>query len=222
MTFKPQTSGQAEYVRVIAESDITVCIGPAGVGKSTIPAALAAEYLTSKKVERIVITRPIIEAGKGLGFLPGDVNAKTQNYMIPIVEELDKWLTKELVDELIKTKVIEVVAPELMRGRNLNHAFVICDEAQNMTFKQIKMLMTRIGRTSKLVVSGDPTQTDLKEYESGALEIAYRAFEKGDIKGCGVCKLGVKDIVRNKNIGFIINALDDEFKKTQEAKYAGV
>lgn len=216
MAFKPQTIGQSDFVRTIAENDITICIGPAGTGKSSVSAAIAAEYFLNSKVERIVITRPIVEAGKGLGFLPGDVNAKTQNYMIPIVEELDKWMTKEIVDECLRDKRIEVVAPELMRGRNLNAAFIICDESQNMNFKQIKMLITRLGRNSKLVISGDPTQTDLKEYESGALEIAYRALE--NLKNCGVCKLTSKDIVRNKILASVINALDDEHRRT----YAGI
>lgn len=216
MAFKPQTINQSAFVRTIAENDITICIGPAGTGKSSVSAAIAAEHFLNSKVEKIVITRPIVEAGKGLGFLPGDVNAKTQNYMIPIVEELDKWMTKEIVDECLRDKRIEVVAPELMRGRNLNAAFIICDEAQNMNFKQIKMLITRLGRNSKLVISGDPTQTDLKEYESGALEIAYRALE--NLKNCGVCKLTSKDIVRNKILASVINALDDEHRRT----YAGI
>lgn len=216
MAFKPQTINQSAFVRTIAENDITICIGPAGTGKSSVSAAIAAEHFLNSKVEKIVITRPIVEAGKGLGFLPGDVNAKTQNYMIPIVEELDKWMTKEIVDECLRDKRIEVVAPELMRGRNLNAAFIICDEAQNMNFKQIKMLITRLGRNSKLVISGDPTQTDLKEYESGALEIAYRALE--NLKNCGVCKLTSKDIVRNKILASVINAIDDEHRRT----YAGI
>jgi phosphate starvation-inducible PhoH-like protein len=212
MAFKPQTIGQSDFVRTITENDITICIGPAGTGKSSVSAAIAAEYFLNGKVEKIVITRPIIEAGKGLGFLPGDVNAKTQNYMIPIIEELDKWMTKELVDECVRDKRIDVVAPELMRGRNLNSAFIICDESQNMNFKQIKMLVTRLGRNSKLVISGDPTQTDLKEYESGALEIAYRALE--NLRNCGVCQLTNKDIVRNKILASVINALDDEYRRT--------
>lgn len=216
MAFKPQTINQSAFVRTIAENDITICIGPAGTGKSSVSAAIAAEHFLNSKVEKIVITRPIVEAGKGLGFLPGDVNAKTQNYMIPIVEELDKWMTKEIVDECLRDKRIEVVAPELMRGRNLNAAFIICDEAQNMNFKQIKMLITRLGRNSKLVISGDPTQTDLIEYESGALEIAYRALE--NLKNCGVCKLTSKDIVRNKILASVINAIDDEHRRT----YAGI
>lgn len=212
MEFKPQTQGQFDYVRCIAEHDVIVCIGPAGTGKSSVSAAIAAEYFNAKKVDRIVITRPIIEAGRGLGFLPGDVNAKTANYMVPIVEELDKWLTKELVDECLKDKRIDVVAPELMRGRNLNHAFIICDESQNLTFKQMKMLITRLGRNSKMVISGDPTQSDLRDWESGALEIAYRALD--GVKGCGVCKLTSRDIVRNKLLSSIMNALDEEYGKT--------
>lgn len=208
--FKPQTQGQFDYVRCINESDITICIGPAGTGKSSVSAAIACEYLLTHRVQKIVITRPIVEAGKGLGFLPGDVNAKTANYMVPIVEELDKWMTKELVEEYLKDKTIDVVAPELMRGRNLNNAFIICDESQNLTFKQMKMLITRLGKGSKMVISGDPTQSDLKDFESGALEIAYRALE--NIKGCGVCKLTQKDIVRNKLLASIMRALDEEYK----------
>lgn len=211
---KPQTLNQENYIRCITENTVTVCIGPAGVGKSTIPAALAAEYLTSRKIERIIVTRPIIEAGRGLGFLPGNVIEKTMNYMIPVMHELEKWLTKELLDQIMKDGRLEILAPEFMRGRNLNEAFVICDEAQNMSYSQIMMLITRIGKKSKLVISGDPTQSDLRENQRGALEIAHRAFSKDDIKDCCSCELTKKDIVRNKIIGPIINALNDEYNKT--------
>lgn len=211
---KPQTLNQENYIRCITENTVTVCIGPAGVGKSTIPAALAAEYLTTRKVERIIVTRPIIEAGRGLGFLPGNVVEKTMNYMIPVMCELEKWLTKELLDQIKTDGRLEILAPEFMRGRNLNDAFVICDEAQNMSYSQIMMLITRIGKKSKLVISGDPTQSDLRENQRGALEIAHRAFSKDDIKDCCSCELNKKDIVRNKIIGPIINALNDEYNKT--------
>lgn len=211
---KPQTINQENYIRCISENTVTVCIGPAGVGKSTIPAAIAAEYLTSRKIERIIVTRPIIEAGRGLGFLPGNVIEKTMNYMIPVMHELEKWLTKELLDQIMKDGRLEILAPEFMRGRNLNEAFVICDEAQNMSYSQIMMLITRIGKKSKLVISGDPTQSDLRENQRGALEIAYRAFKNDDIKDCSSCELTKKDIVRNKIIAPIINALNDEYGKT--------
>lgn len=205
---KPQTKNQAEYIRSIAENDITICLGPAGSGKSYLPSALSVEYLKSKKVDKIIVMRPAIEAGKGIGFLPGDMFAKVSMYMIPVLEELDKLLTKPILEDHIKNKIIEVIPPEYARGRNFHHSFIIVDEAQNCTFQQLVMILSRFGRSSKMVLNGDPDQTDLKEYESGALEFIYNKLQY--LEGVGTVKLTQQDIVRNKIIGPILRRIKYE------------
>lgn len=209
MEFKPWNKSQAEYVRTVAENVLTICVGPAGTGKSLVPCYLAAEGLLNNKITKVIITRPIIESGKGLGFLPGSLSEKTSVYMIPVMEELEKYLGKTNLDECLDDGTIEVVPPEYMRGRNFHRAFVICDEAQNMSFKQIKMLISRIGRESKMVINGDTDQCDLSDYESGALQLAYDNL--GGVKDVGLHRFSYLDIVRNPIIGPILKRLDDAY-----------
>ena len=142
---KAKTDNQFEYKRAIAESDITICTGPAGTGKTAVSVGLACEYLTSGKVEKIIITRPVVESGKGLGFLPGSFHDKIHPYLIPVIEEMNGYLGSESVKKLRAENIIEICPLEYMRGRNFHNAFIILDEAQNATFEQIKMFLTRMG-----------------------------------------------------------------------------
>lgn len=214
--FRARSASQEDYVRVISENDITICIGPCGTGKTAIPCALACQKLIDNEVQRIIVTRPIIESGKGLGFLPGTFGEKTSVYMIPVMEELSKYLGKTHYDECIKDGTIEVVPPEYMRGRNFHDSYILCDEAQNLTYKQLVMLITRFGRKSKMVINGDPDQCDLLDYEAGALLLAHKALQ--GVHGVGTHTFGVADIVRSKVIGPILKRLNDAHILDQEAR----
>lgn len=206
--FKPFGENQAEYVRSIAENPITICTGPAGSGKTSVVAAMAAQYLEEGKVEKIIVSRPTVEAGKGLGFLPGDMSAKIGPYMVPILEELRKHMGDILFDKYFEQKIIEVLPLEFGRGRNFHNSFIILDEAANSTFAQMKMFISRIGKKSKLVINGDPDQTDLKFWEAGALEFIIEAFEND--KNVGIVQLKDCDIVRNKIIGPLMRKMTNE------------
>ncbi|HET9425694.1 MAG TPA: PhoH family protein, partial [Gemmatimonadaceae bacterium] len=156
-----KTPGQAEYLKQIAENDIVIGIGPAGTGKTYLAVAAAVDALTRKRVRRIVLARPAVEAGESLGFLPGDMQAKVDPYLRPLYDALDEMMPFERMQKFIETRVIEVAPLAFMRGRTLGDAFVIVDEAQNATAMQMKMLLTRLGVNSKMVITGDKTQVDL-------------------------------------------------------------
>lgn len=203
--FKPKTQNQAEYIRCMSESDIVFCTGPAGSGKTAVAVGLACEYLLSNKIEKIVITRPVVEAGRGLGYLPGTLTEKILPYLVPTIEEMRLYLSQETFNGYKSQNLIELCPLEYMRGRNFHNTFMILDEAQNATYEQIKMFLTRIGLGSKAVINGDTSQTDLSEYEDdGLLECMERL--KG-IDGISMCKLTAEDIVRNKIISKIIARL---------------
>jgi phosphate starvation-inducible PhoH-like protein len=203
---KAKTDNQFEYIRAIAESDITICTGPAGSGKTTVSVGLACEYLTSSKVEKIIITRPVVESGKGLGFLPGSFHDKIYPYLVPVVEEMNGYLGTESVKKLIAENIIEICPLEYMRGRNFHNAFIILDEAQNATFEQIKMFLTRMGRKSKCVINGDIDQSDLIPRLKGALTICADRLD--GVAGVSVVRLTEDDIIRNKIIARILAKLD--------------
>ena len=158
---KPRTDGQANYVSAIRTSDLTICKGPAGCGKTYLAVALAVEALKSRAIKKIVLVRPAVEAGESLGFLPGDLQAKLNPYLRPLLDALNEMLDYDQVKYLMEHDVIEVIPLAYMRGRTLNEAFIILDEAQNTTSAQMKMFLTRMGIGSKIVVSGDITQVDL-------------------------------------------------------------
>lgn len=203
--FKPKTQNQAEYIRCMSESDIIFCTGPAGSGKTAVAVGLACEYILSGKVEKIVITRPVVEAGRGLGYLPGTLTEKILPYLVPTIEEMRMYLSQETFNGYKSQNLIELCPLEYMRGRNFHNTFMILDEAQNATYEQIKMFLTRIGMNSKAVINGDTTQTDLNEYDDdGLLECMERLR---DIDGISMCKLTSEDIVRNKIIAKIIARL---------------
>ena len=202
---KPKTKNQEEYIRSIAESDVTFCTGPAGSGKTAVAVGLACEYLLEKKVEKIILTRPVVESGsRGLGFLHGTMNEKIQPWLVPIIEEMNLYLTKDTVNSFRSSNTIELCPLEYMRGRNFHNSFMILDEAQNATFDQIKMFITRIGRDSKATINGDLDQTDLIQHQSG---LAYCSERLDQLDGVGICTLGTEDIIRNTIISKILERL---------------
>ena len=187
-----KTSGQSEYLSKIAENDIVVGIGPAGTGKTYLAVAAAVDALTRKRVRRIILARPAVEAGESLGFLPGDMQAKVDPYLRPLYDALDEMMPAERIQKALETRVIEIAPLAFMRGRTLGDAFVILDEAQNATALQMKMFLTRLGVNSQIVITGDKTQIDLpKREESGLMQverilpgidgIAFHYFTEGDV-----------------------------------------
>ena len=207
-TLKPKTENQEYYIRAMAESHITICAGPAGSGKTAVCGGLACEYLLQRKVEKIVITRPVVEAGKGIGYLPGGFHEKIQPYVVPIVEEMSSYLGREGFESLKDSGVIEICPLEFMRGRNFHGSFIVLDEAQNATFEQIKMFMTRIGRRSKAVINGDPLQSDLPYRMQGGMDYCMDKLE--DLQGVSICELDSSDIVRHDIISKVLTRLADE------------
>ncbi|MGH7620173.1 MAG: PhoH family protein [Gemmatimonadaceae bacterium] len=200
---QPKTLGQADYVQKMQDHDIVVGIGPAGTGKTYLAVAAAVDALTRKRVRRIVLARPAVEAGESLGFLPGDMQAKVDPYLRPLYDALDEMMPFERIQRALEARIIEVAPLAFMRGRTLGDAFVIVDEAQNATTMQMKMLLTRLGVNSKMVITADKTQVDLpKREDSGILQverilpgidgIAFHYFDETDV----VRHRLVRDIVR--------------------------
>jgi phosphate starvation-inducible PhoH-like protein len=202
---RPKTSGQKAYTDAILKNVITFGIGPAGTGKSYLAVALAVQALQAKQVERIILTRPAVEAGERLGFLPGDIMAKIDPYLRPLYDALYDMLTPEGAQRLMENQRIEVAPLAFMRGRTLNSSFIILDEAQNATPEQMKMFLTRIGFGSKAVVTGDVTQIDLAGDKSGLINLEQILV---GIDGLAFVRLGAKDVVRHKIVQEIVNAYE--------------
>ena len=202
---KPKTENQEDYIRCISEDDITFCSGPAGSGKTAVAVGLACEYFLDNRVEKIIITRPVVESGRGLGFLPGSLTEKIAPYLVPVVEEIKLYLGKETWNSARSTNSIEMCPLEYMRGRNFHNTFMILDEAQNATYEQIKMFLTRIGMGSKAVINGDISQTDLNTVSEGGLDSCMDRLEEVD--GVSICELTSDDIVRNRIISRILEKL---------------
>ncbi len=203
-----KTSGQAEYLTKIAENDIVVGIGPAGTGKTYLAVAAAVDALTRKRVRRIVLARPAVEAGESLGFLPGDMQAKVDPYLRPLYDALDDMMPWERIQKAIEQRVIEVAPLAFMRGRTLGDAFVIVDEAQNATAMQMKMLLTRLGVNSKMVITGDKTQVDLPVREQSGLMQVERILP--GIDGIAFHYFQESDVVRHRLVRDIIRAYAEE------------
>jgi phosphate starvation-inducible PhoH-like protein len=201
---QPKTPGQAEYLKMIQENDIVVGIGPAGTGKTYLAVAAAVDALTRKRVRRIVLARPAVEAGESLGFLPGDMQAKVDPYLRPLYDALDDMMPFERIQRALETRVIEVAPLAFMRGRTLGDAFVIVDEAQNATTLQMKMLLTRLGVNSKMVITGDKTQVDLPKREDSGLMQVERLLP--GIDGIGFHYFDETDVVRHRLVRDIIRA----------------
>ena len=203
-----KTSGQAEYLQKIAENDIVVGIGPAGTGKTYLAVAAAVDALTKKRVKRIVLARPAVEAGESLGFLPGDMQAKVDPYLRPLYDALEDMMPPERVQKALETRVIEIAPLAFMRGRTLGDAFVILDEAQNATAMQMKMFLTRLGVNSQIVITGDKTQIDLpKREESGIMQV--ERILPG-IEGIAFHYFTDVDVVRHRLVRDIIKAYAED------------
>jgi phosphate starvation-inducible PhoH-like protein len=201
---QPKTPGQGDYLQKIQDNDIVVGIGPAGTGKTYLAVAAAVDALTRKRVRRIVLARPAVEAGESLGFLPGDMQAKVDPYLRPLYDALDEMMPFERVQRALETRTIEVAPLAFMRGRTLGDAFVIVDEAQNATAMQMKMLVTRLGLNSKMVITGDKTQVDLpKNMESGLTQV--ERILPG-IDGIGFHYFDETDVVRHRLVRDIVRA----------------
>lgn len=205
---QPKTSGQAEYLKLILENDIVVGIGPAGTGKTYLAVAAAVDALARKRVRRIILARPAVEAGESLGFLPGDLQAKVDPYLRPLYDALDEMMPQERVQKALETRVIEIAPLAYMRGRTLADAFVILDEAQNATNAQMKMFLTRLGVNSKTVITGDKTQIDLPRREESGLVQIERILP--GIEGIGFHYLTESDVVRHRLVREIIRAYADD------------
>jgi len=199
-----KTPGQAEYLKMIQENDIVVGIGPAGTGKTYLAVAAAVDALARKRVRRIVLARPAVEAGENLGFLPGDMQAKIDPYLRPLYDALDDMMPFDRVQRALETRVIEVAPLAFMRGRTLGDAFVIVDEAQNATILQMKMVLTRLGVNSRMVITGDKTQVDLPKREDSGLMQVERILP--GIDGIGFHYFDETDVVRHRLVRDIIRA----------------
>ncbi len=210
---KAKTLGQWQYVETIRKNYITLGIGPAGTGKTYLAVALAVSALKKKEVERIILTRPAVEAGEKLGFLPGDMQDKVDPYLRPLYDGLYDMLGAETFQKYVTKGTIEVAPLAYMRGRTLNDAFIILDEAQNTTPEQMKMFLTRFGFGSKMVITGDITQIDLPGGKTSGLKDAAKILS--NVPGIGIIKFSQQDVVRHEIVGSIINAYE-VFEKGQK------
>lgn len=204
---KPKTINQKDYIRNVAENTITFCQGAAGTGKTHIAVGMALEYLLDMKVEKIIITRPVVEAGERLGFLPGTAEEKLHPYLLPLFDELSHFLTATHIGMLKHKRKIEVVPLALMRGRSFHNSFIIADECQNASYDQLKMLLTRIGNDSKMVLTGDIEQSDLMRQQQGGFYALTNILK--DIVGVGYQRLEDVDILRNPIIADIVDRLTE-------------
>jgi phosphate starvation-inducible PhoH-like protein len=200
-----KSAGQKKYIEAVRQNIVTFAIGPAGTGKTWLAVAMAVEALTAKQVRRIVLTRPAVEAGERLGFLPGDLMAKVDPYLRPLYDALYDMFDGEAAEKLFERGVIEVAPLAFMRGRTLNDSFIILDEAQNTTPEQMKMFLTRIGFGSKVVVTGDTTQIDVPGGKSGLRDVEGTL---DNVEGVAFARLGGRDIVRHRIVQDIVNAYD--------------
>lgn len=204
--FKPKTQNQSDYVRAIAENEVIFCTGPAGSGKTAVAVGLACQYLVFGKVKKIVITRPVVEAGRGIGFLPGDANQKLHPYLLPILDEMSTYFEAYELHRLMEHDLIEIAPLEYMRGRNFHRSFMILDEAQNATYDQLKMFVTRMGTDTKCLVNGDLKQSDL--VKDGEVALQKFVDKLDDIEGVAIQQLTHIDIIRNPIISKILEKLE--------------
>lgn len=211
---KAKTMNQRKLVDAVNHNDMVFAIGPAGTGKTYTAVALAVRALKAKEVKRIILTRPAVEAGENLGFLPGDLKEKLDPYMMPLYDALRDMIPGEKLSEMIEYGVIEIAPLAFMRGRTLDKAFVILDEAQNTTTMQMKMFLTRMGLTAKFVITGDMSQVDLPKKQRSGLGYALDALN--NVEGIGIVRLNQNDVIRHNLVKKIIDAfevIDEEDKK---------
>ncbi|MBT3325855.1 MAG: PhoH family protein [Gemmatimonadales bacterium] len=211
----PKSDGQRSYVQAITANDIVIGVGPAGTGKTYLAVACAVEALYKKRVKRIVLARPAVEAGEHLGFLPGDLQEKVDPYLRPLYDALEDMMPQERVQKALEERTIEIAPLAYMRGRTLSDAFVILDEAQNATTAQMKMFLTRLGLNSQVVITGDKTQIDLPRKENSGLLEVERIL--GGIQGISVVYLDAKDVLRHRLVKDIIKAYERASDEGAEA-----
>ena len=216
---RPRSEGQAKYVDAIRKFDLTFATGPAGCGKTYLAVATAVEALKAGDVRKIVLVRPAVEAGESLGFLPGDLRAKLNPYLRPLMDALTEMVDFDQARTFMEQDVIEVIPLAYMRGRTLNDAFIILDEAQNTTVAQMKMFLTRMGERSKVVVSGDMTQQDLPRGMTSGLKDAFQRLSK--IKSIGWVRLKPSDIVRHHLVQKIVEAYEDDSRVHASEDHVG-
>ncbi|PST82639.1 phosphate starvation-inducible protein PhoH [Pedobacter yulinensis] len=207
LLIKARTANQRKMVNSIKSNDVLFAIGPAGTGKTYTAVALAVRALKNKEIKRIILTRPAVEAGENLGFLPGDLKEKIDPYLRPLYDALDDMIPPEKLKYYIENRTIEIAPLAFMRGRTLDNCFVILDEAQNATDMQLKMFLTRMGPSAKFIVTGDVTQIDLPKKQMSGLHNALRIL--GDIKGIDLIYLSGEDVVRHKLVKSILKAYGD-------------
>ncbi|MEM6448471.1 MAG: PhoH family protein [Cyanobacteria bacterium P01_D01_bin.123] len=203
---RPKTPRQRQYVKAIASHDLTFGLGPAGTGKTYLAAVMAIAALQDKQYERLILTRPAVEAGERLGFLPGDLQEKISPYLRPLYDALYEFIEPEKVPKLIEQETIEIAPLAYMRGRTLNRAFVILDEAQNTTPEQMKMVLTRLGFQSRMVVTGDLSQTDLGAQRNSGLSLAQSILK--NVEGIAFCTFDQRDVVRHPLVKRIVAAYE--------------
>ncbi|MDI6861567.1 MAG: PhoH family protein [Caldisericia bacterium] len=204
---KPKSENQKKYIEMIRKKDLVFCIGPAGSGKTYLAIASALAYLFDKKVERIILTKPVVEAGEKLGFLPGTFLEKVDPHFRPLYDALYDLIEVEKVTRLIENNIIEIAPLAYMRGRTLNDSFIILDEAQNTTYSQMKMFLTRMGFNSKVVITGDITQIDIENPKESGLVKAIKILK--NIEDIGIVELNKVDIVRNPIVQKIVEAYEN-------------
>jgi phosphate starvation-inducible PhoH-like protein len=205
---KPRTPNQQRLVDAVQKNDLVFALGPAGTGKTYISVALAVKALKDKEVRKIIISRPVVEAGENLGFLPGDMKEKVDPYLRPIYDALEDMIPAERLKYMMENKIIEIAPLAYMRGRTLNHAFVLLDEAQNTTPMQMKMFMTRMGPNSKVMINGDRSQIDLPHRQKSGLIEALHVLR--DVRGIGFVEMKPEDVVRHRLVQSIVEAYNKE------------
>ena len=203
---RARTFHQRQYIQAVRTHDLTFCIGPAGTGKTFLAVVLAAQALLEDRYERLILTRPAVEAGEKLGFLPGDLQQKVNPFLRPLYDALYELIDPEKIARLMERGAIEVAPLAYMRGRTLNHAFIIVDEAQNTTPAQMKMLLTRLGFQSRMVVTGDATQTDLPAHQTSGLAMAQKILQQ--VEGIAFCQFSKSDVVRHPLVQRIVAAYE--------------
>ena len=213
---KPKTDNQKKLVATHLKNDLVFAVGPAGTGKTYISVALAVKALKNKEVKKIVITRPAVEAGENLGFLPGDLKEKVDPYLRPIYDALDDMVSPDKLKYYYENRIIEIAPLAFMRGRTLHNAFILLDEAQNTTPMQMKMFLTRMGPSSKMIVTGDRSQVDLPGKQQSGLIECFRLLK--NIEGIGFVELTSKDVMRHKLVERIINAYEHNDSSLKEKK----
>ena len=215
---KSRSENQQQLIEAYEKNDMVFAVGPAGTGKTYLSIALAVKALKEKTIKKIILSRPAVEAGEKLGFLPGDMKDKIDPYLQPLYDALEDMIPAVKLQDMMEKHIIQIAPLAFMRGRTLSDAVVILDEAQNTTSQQIRMFLTRMGMNTKMIITGDLTQIDLPREQRSGLKEALKILE--GVEGIGVVKLGQKDIVRHKLVTRIVNAYDKYDKERAEAREA--